>query len=195
MAWTDILSSQVDADSPLNDILFAAIKADLDYLRSFAANVAEFEGYDANAVDTDPLTITVQAAGDRNWLDRDITVLFCLVNSGLEGVPDVYYKTGGAKDTSLHTQRAGHKTADQAGWNGSALFKAESFYSSAGSANYTTEPYLVSTSKEGTGITEAYIWVDTSGNLKLTIDFGGAPNNRGYAYRMKVLFSEDKGGH
>ena len=33
MAWTEILSSQTDADSPLNQVLFDAIRGDLDDLK------------------------------------------------------------------------------------------------------------------------------------------------------------------
>lgn len=40
MAWTSILASQTDADSPLNQVLFDSIRENLDYLKGAADSLA-----------------------------------------------------------------------------------------------------------------------------------------------------------
>jgi hypothetical protein len=40
MAWTTIIASQTDADSPLNQVLFDSIRGNLDYLKSLSDTFA-----------------------------------------------------------------------------------------------------------------------------------------------------------
>ena len=47
MAWTDILSSQTDKNSPLNQVLFDAIRGNLDYL--YSAKFLKVSDVDYNA--------------------------------------------------------------------------------------------------------------------------------------------------
>ncbi|OGP58255.1 MAG: hypothetical protein A2V67_20455 [Deltaproteobacteria bacterium RBG_13_61_14] len=45
MAWTTILASQTDADSPLNQVLFDAIRENLDYLKDLVVSPDNYVYY------------------------------------------------------------------------------------------------------------------------------------------------------
>jgi hypothetical protein len=182
MAWQQIAASETDANSPLNQTLMDKIRGNLDYLRSVSAQMKFLKGFDTG--DGTPRDVVLDDTMD--WRDRYIEVLG---NATIHN-KDEEYLPGGADDDELGSRYDTINASDVVG-----LFKSEWMYTSAGGANKTTDPYI-HIEDLNNGNDDVYIWVNSAnGNLIISMSTIRAAGFRNLAWNLRIVYSEDQGGH
>jgi len=180
MAWVSITASQTDANSPLNQVLMDGIRGDLEYLHSVGSamkylnvrinqNVSIYDGVLNSELD---------------WRDRYVEVQGVVLVGSIAQLDAL--ELGGAGDNKIGNQAAPAACADIGKF-------FDWFYTAAGSSGRSVLPYLV---QAGTSATNFYIWVDSSnGNLRVSINTPAVSNYRNILAHVRLIYSEDQGGH
>jgi len=195
MAWTTILSTQTDANSPLNQALFDAIRGNLEYLYGAGAQLEFLSGADNNEGGS-PGTFEAELDSDIDWRDRFIAVLGVLhfTNSAAESAK---YVPGGGDDDHITID-----ATDADGGQGSLAYSTITgfFFSEAGHADGSGTPRLAVKASILDGsptVDNVAIYADSSsGALKLTFttiaDTGGSGCDC-VSWNLLVIRSEDRG--
>jgi hypothetical protein len=165
MAWTTITAGQTDAESPVDQTLMDAVRANQTFhgdLIIFAySEEVNHTAYSSN----DYRDVTLDTAHD--WRERFIFVTGHVQNYA---VATGYVVDGAHEDTV---------TSDNYNVGGPAFYTdlgaiPHWFFSKQGSANYSTMPYIQVANSDGTPH-YTYIWVNASGNLMATVWSGNDP--------------------
>jgi len=185
MSWTDITVAQVSADAIINTLLMGALRNDLYYLKATSGQIFMATG-SRDAADA-AYDIIVDDSVD--WRDR-----FVAIQAGFVAIGNTiaHSRPGGTSEEYITSQTSdgAHptwSTPDQAvcqlsGW----------MYTANGGASRTARPYL--TWNDGVD-TDWYLWVDTTGRLRLGYSTARATNYRKVEWNLMLLYSEDAGGH
>ena len=180
MSWQTIAASETDANSPLNQTLLDKIRGNLEYLHAAGSQLKFVKGSFSNNSAIADFTLD----NTLDWRDRYLQAVGNVTIHNLTS----NYLPGGADDDELGSR---YTTINGVGIVGHF---DQWMYPSSGGANKTTNPYLYT--DWDTAGEKAWIWVDSAtGNLKLSISTSRGSGYRNVTYNLRLVYSEDQGGH
>jgi len=164
MAWTTITAGQTDAESPVDQTLMDAVRANQTFhgdLIIFAySEEVDYTAFSSN----DYRDITLDTAHD--WRERFIFVT---------GWVKIYAATQGYVVDGANEDAVNYGTFDAGGAGSYTNFSAAQYwyFSKQGSAAYNTAPYIQVA--DSTAVKHTFIWVNASGHLMATVWAGNDP--------------------
>ena len=179
MAWQNIGASETDANSPLNQTLMDKIRGNLDHLYQVGAQMKFANGSFSNDASSADFTLDDEI----DWRDRYLQV---------EGNVTIYsntanYLPGGTDDDELGSRYTTINSIEIVGLIDGWI------YTSSGGADKTTDPYIYTDWRGAED--KVYVWVDSSGDLKLSISTSRATGYRNVTYNLRLVYSADQGGY